>query len=652
MRDSAEPVSGRLIRFTQRRLLTACLVACALAWPDAARAQTAENVLVVINASHPASVKVGEHYVAVRKVPGKNIVRLTAGAAETISREEYERTIEQPIGNWLARHSLQDKVLYLVLAKGVPLRISGTPGRDGTASSVDSELTLLYRKLAGIRTAVVGRVENPYYLHQGALSEAKPFTRFLADIYLVTRLDGFTADDAIKLIDRAQAPARDGKIVLDQPGESTERIGDKWIIEAGDRIKELPGDRLLLETTAAPAASSAPVLGFFSWGSNDPAHRIRRHPLSFAKGALAATFVSTDGRTFTEPPESWVPGARPGADSESLAGDLIREGVTGVIANVSEPYLDATARPQIFFPAYLTGFNLAESFYLSMPFLGWQTIVVGDPLCAPFQQTPLRGEDIDKGMDAETELPALFAERRLARLAETGLNVESLKILLSADARLARDDGANIEPLLRRAIEVEPRLTIAHLRLAAMHEARAEFDQAIEQYRAVIAVEPQNVIALNNLAYALSERKQQPKEALPLALKAYRLAQTPDIADTVGWIHHLLGEDQAALPWLEQAAAGSPNSVEILIHAAVVHAALNDLTKARQELQAAEKLDPRIGTRSDVQKLRTRLKLEPFSLSCSEPPAGIRPSVSRFMQVLLYEEVRTALDVETFVPNS
>ena len=95
-------------------------------------------------------------------------------------------------------------------------------------------------------------------------------------------------------------------------------------------------------------------------------------------------------------------------------------------------------------------------------------------------------------------------------------------------------------------------------------------------------------------------------------MKAYRLSQTPDVGDTVGWIHHLMGDNEAALPWLERAVAAAPNSVEILIHAAVVHAALNDLPKARQELQAAEKLDPRIGTRPDVQKLRTRLKLEIF----------------------------------------
>ena len=92
-------------------------------------------------------------------------------------------------------------------------------------------------------------------------------------------------------------------------------------------------------------------------------------------------FVSTDGRTFREPPADWKP-APAGATSggQSLVADLIREGITGVTAHVAEPYLDAIVRPQILFPAYLSGFNLAESYYLAMPFLSWQNVVVGDPL--------------------------------------------------------------------------------------------------------------------------------------------------------------------------------------------------------------------------------------------------------------------------------
>jgi uncharacterized protein (TIGR03790 family) len=607
MRDRVDHRRRRFV-LTQV-LLAAWMSGLGLTWPAIAAAQTGANVLVVVNRSSPASMRIGEYYATARMVPDKNVVRITTSTADAIERADFERTIEQPIGAWLARHSLQDQVLYVVLTKGVPLSITGTSGRNGTAASVDSELTLLYRKLIGTRPPVVGRVDNPYFLNEGAISEAKPFTRHVADIYLVTRLDGYTVEDAIGLVDRGRAAVRTGSVVLDQSG-APDRIGDRWLQETAERLETIPGERVVLERTAAPAASSAPVLGYFSWGSNDPATRVRRLGLPFSNGALAGMFVSADGRTFSEPRAEWIPGIRPGPDTESLAGDLIREGVTGLAANVSEPFLDATVRPQILFPAYLSGFNLAESFYLATPALGWQGIVIGDPLCAPFRQTPVRRADIDKGMDLATELPALFAERRLARLSQTGLNAEGLRILLLADARLARDEGMDIEPLLKRALKAEPRLTIANLHLAAIYEARREYDTAIEQYRAAISADPENRVALNNLAYALAERKQQPKEALPLAQRAYRIAQSPEIADTLGWIHHLLGDDAAAAPLLEKAVAEAPNSVDILVHAAIVHAALNDAVKARLELQKAEKLDPRIDERPDVRALRTRLKLE------------------------------------------
>ena len=75
---------------------------------------------------------------------------------------------------------------------------------------------------------------------------------------------------------------------------------------------------------------------------------------------------------------------------------------------MAEPYLDATIRPNILFPAYVSGFNLAESFYLAMPFLSWQTVVIGDPLCAPFARKALQPSDIDRGLDPTTEMPVHF----------------------------------------------------------------------------------------------------------------------------------------------------------------------------------------------------------------------------------------------------
>jgi len=583
------------------------LVAPATTW-----AQSPDNILLVINEAVPASVQVGDYYMRKRAVPQDHIVRITAPATEAISRTEYDRAIETPVAVWLKRHDLQDKVLYLVLTKGVPIRINGTEGREGTTASVDSELTLLYRKMAGTPSPIAGHVPNPYYLDERPVSEAKPFTRFLSDVYLVTRLDGFTVDDVLKLIDRGSSAAQQGTIVLDEKNTLVDRGGDQWLDQAAERLRASgAGDRVLLEMSTSVAATPNPVIGYYSWGSNDPANRLRNFGLTFVPGAIGGMFVSTDGRTFVEPKPEWLPGGgaqSAGGGTQSLAGDLIREGITGVSAHVAEPYLDATIRPQVLFPAYLAGFNLVESFYLGMPYLGWQTMVIGDPLCAPFRKKMLSADEIAKGIDPETELPALFSARRLAAIEKSGLNPEALKITLKVEARVAKENRAEVEKLYERATELEPRLAAYHLLLATIYEGRAEYDKAIDRYRRILAVEPQNAIALNDLAYGLAEHQNQPKDALPYAERAFRIAPTPAVADTLGWIHHLLGDDRSAAPFVERAAAGLPTVADAQVHAAAVHVALNDLVKARKDLDAALKADPKAADRPDVKMLRDKIK--------------------------------------------
>src|SRR5512145_1199982 len=116
MRDRVAYPSGRFV--APRTLLAAWAFALAVAWPSTLAAQTGSNVLVVVNSSSPASIRVGEYYATARMVPEKNVVRIRTSAADAIDRTDFERTIEQPIGAWLARHSLQDQVLYIVLTKG------------------------------------------------------------------------------------------------------------------------------------------------------------------------------------------------------------------------------------------------------------------------------------------------------------------------------------------------------------------------------------------------------------------------------------------------------------------------------------------------------------------------------------------------------
>jgi uncharacterized protein (TIGR03790 family) len=593
-----------------------CLLVALLCVPGAARAQDGTNVLVVVNRASEVSERVAAHYARARKIPAENIVRLNTDISETITRAQFDVEIERPIGEWLARHSAQDRILYIVLTKGVPLRIRGTAGRNGTQSSVDSELALLYRRLTGARTSAVGTIPNPYFLGGQSPAVLKPFSHAEHDIYLVSRLDGFTEADAIALVDRGVSATRSGDFLLDQRG-TLDRIADPWLRSAAEALAAAGfKDRVVLEPSSTNLTNRQNVLGYASWGSNDPAIRRRRLGLGFVPGALATMFVSTDARTLQEPPEAWQPGA--GGDprgafagsAQSLTGDLIREGVTGVAGHVAEPFLDGAIRPDILFPVYVAGFNLIESFYLAMPHLSWQTVVFGDPLCSPFRLVKvLTREQAAPELHPETELPKYLSARRLAFVTAANVPVDAATLMLKAEARRSRDDKAGMRQALEQATAIDPRLTAAQTMLAGLYEELREYDQAIERYRSVLGVNPNDPVALNNLAYALAVHKSAPADALPLAQRAYIAAKrNAHIADTLGWTYYLLGNHQDAEKFLAEAAKLAPDHAEIHLHLAHVHAALGRIDAALAALNRGMQLDVKFSDREDVKKLQLRLK--------------------------------------------
>jgi uncharacterized protein (TIGR03790 family) len=581
-----------------------------------AAAQGPANVLLVINEVSPASVEIGNYYAEKRGIPRENVLRLRLNATESIERADYDRLIELPIANWLTRNFAQDRILYIVLTKGIPLRVAGTGGQEGTVASVDSELAVLYRKLAGQPMPLTGRINNPYF--QGDSSGApKRFTHENFDIFLVTRLDGYTVADVRSLIDRALNPAKQGSIVLDDKAASE---ANPWLKSAADLLKaSLGNNRVVYDVTGAVMKDIKGVLGYYSWGSNDPAIRDRHLNLGFVNGALGGMFVSTDARTFNEPPSDWKISGEDATTEfagshQSLTGDLIRDGLTGTAGHVAEPFLDATLRPNILFPAYVGGANLAEAFYLAMPYLSWQTVVIGDPLCAPFQSTKLTSDQIDKGIDPSTEYPVLFSAYRLKNLTSPavnpdGVDVDTIKMLMRADARGAKQDMAGVRQLLEQATARHNRLGGASLTLGLLYEQSGEFDKAIERYRRVLDIQPNNLLALNNLAYSLATRRNAAQEALPLAEKAYALAnKNPSLIDTLAWVVHLTGDNRRAKALYADALQAGPQIATIHFHAAVVHADSGDKEAAEKELARTLELNPRLAGDEEVQQLRKRLQ--------------------------------------------
>jgi uncharacterized protein (TIGR03790 family) len=337
-------------------------------------AQSGENVLVVVNRKDPTSLRIGEYYQSRRSVPAGNICRIDTVTDEDISWTTYESEIERPVGECLKKAGLEEKVLYIVTTLGVPLKMTAGEGGPKTENaSVDSELTLLYGKMKGATFARPGPLRNPYFGERDA-----PFRHPTFPIYLVTRLSGWNFAEVQAMIDRGLAARNRGKFVFDTRGPE-DNDGNNWLRTAA---LLLPADRVVLDTTAKVLYGMKDVIGYASWGSNDPGRRQRWLGFEWLPGAIVSDYVSTNARSLRQPPDNWTLQIPFVGWQQNLSADYLHEGATGASGHVYEPYLQTIARPDYLFPAYYKGRNLAESYYLAMPVLSWQNIVLGDPLCS------------------------------------------------------------------------------------------------------------------------------------------------------------------------------------------------------------------------------------------------------------------------------
>jgi len=343
-----------------------------------APAQTPDQVLVVINNRSATSREVGRYYVRRRGIPLSNICTINTAPQETIMRTVYDKEIEAPIGAFLKSHGLQERILYIVLTSGVPLRMPG-PGDAlrSEAASVDSELTLLYQRLRSVTIPLAGPVPNPFFGQRDT-----PFQHPNFPMYLVTRLDGYSVSDIKGEVDRALLARNKGKFVIDLKAREN-NPGNQWLRSAA---LLLPKDRVVLDDSPTVLSGIKDVIGYASWGTNDTARKQRFLHFGWLPGAIATEFVSFDARTFRPPPQNWEIGdwndkrTWYGDAPQSLTADYIHEGATGASGQVYEPYLSYCPRPDFVLPAYYAGRTLAESFYIGIPGLSWMNVVIGDPL--------------------------------------------------------------------------------------------------------------------------------------------------------------------------------------------------------------------------------------------------------------------------------
>jgi Flp pilus assembly protein TadD len=130
---------------------------------------------------------------------------------------------------------------------------------------------------------------------------------------------------------------------------------------------------------------------------------------------------------------------------------------------------------------------------------------------------------------------------------------------------------------------------------------------AEQQMRQILADSPTNLVALNNLAWLLTEK--DPGQANQFAQRALKMApNSPSVIDTAGWIAWQLKQGPAALSMIERARAGAPSDPEIAYHLAVVLAASKRGPEAKKVLASALANGGAFSDRPKAELLNAQLK--------------------------------------------
>jgi tetratricopeptide (TPR) repeat protein len=107
---------------------------------------------------------------------------------------------------------------------------------------------------------------------------------------------------------------------------------------------------------------------------------------------------------------------------------------------------------------------------------------------------------------------------------------------------------------------------------AVVKASRGDYEEAITLFRRLVELNPENVVALNNLATLLAERPSQRTEALELIERAIKIGgPDPMLLDTQGTIFVKINDFERAIACLEEATSGGIADARYYLHLAAAY---------------------------------------------------------------------------------
>jgi uncharacterized protein (TIGR03790 family) len=438
------------MKHTSMKYLPLLLLYVSLFFPFslfAAAAAHPQNVVVVANANDPESADLARYYMKGRDIPPENLLLLPLSHDEEISWETFSTSLWNPLlrklsqNGWLegtpvagtdpaGRERLRggkSKIGYLVLCRGVPLRIREEPRlnapRQGnlpsalfsSVAAVDSELALL----ASEKSETGSYVLNPLF------GIPAPSASLLAHFVRVARLDGPSFEDCRQLaanallaeknglagrayIDTGGGPYPEGEQLLNSTASLLEKAGFDVSLENSPLLFDY-------DRRADGAAF------YFGWYTKNAAGTFGAPAFRFSPGAIAAHLHSFSAETLRSETQGWT-------------GPLVARGATVSLGNVAEPYLTYTTHFPVFAGGLLRGMQVGEAYAYATPAWSWQTILVGDPLYTPLKLSA--AEQLAHLKKNPAAVPSIFRDYILIRSANllsiSGKKTEAKSLLADA----------------------------------------------------------------------------------------------------------------------------------------------------------------------------------------------------------------------------
>ena len=153
-----------------------------------------------------------------------------------------------------------------------------------------------------------------------------------------------------------------------------------------------------------------------------------------------------------------------------------------------------------------------------------------------------------------------------------------------------------------------------HIFLGQIFQSRRDWSDAVRAYEKALAIRQDDPVAACNLAYVTVQMGGDLDVALSLAQTARRkMPQSPDAADTLGWIYYQKGAYRPAVESLQAAVAlvqqgRSPDNPRFHYHLGMAYGKVGEAAHAREQFQKLVKMDPDSAEAAEATKQLSHFK--------------------------------------------